>query len=183
MVSNQVQDKNCWTTRSSVDSVYRYLTEIQLFMVAERAFKSLMYSIEDKTSLLYGECCGRQIGLYERTGRTPRGIALAKKDLEIKEAKHIDKNDLANSLSDVGYLLIASYYPEESILYLNRALNIAEQEAEPDLYRKFNIDRFLRNRGRAYMQLGDYGAALKDFSRAEYFQEKIYGKQNHFDGE
>lgn len=112
-----------------------------------------------------------------------RAIPKAKKALEIRESSATDKNDLANGFSDVGYSSVAAYEAEQGLQYLEKALSIAEASPEPDRYKVYNIDRFLRNHGRGNMLLGRYDAAKADFDRAEYYQPMIHGKNSHYDGE
>lgn len=123
------------------------------------------------------------MSLYERTGRSVRAIAKAQKALEMRDSLPTDKNDLANGFSDVGYSSVAAYEAEQGLQYLEKALSIAEAAPEPDRYKVYNIDRFLRNHGRGNMLLGRYDAAQADFDRAEYYQPMVHGKNSHYDGE
>ena len=126
----------------------RYLLEIQSFVGCERTLLLAEDNVMDKTCLAYACLCTNFVSLYERTGRSVRAIPKAKKALEIRENTTTDKNDLANGFSDVGYSSVAAYEAEQGLQYLEKALAIAEAAPEPDRYKVYNIDRFLRNHGR-----------------------------------
>lgn len=124
------------------------------------------------------------MGWFERTGRSVRALECAKTEFDIFVShKDTDKNDLANAYSDMGYSSCAAFKPQEALVYLDRAVEIARSHPEDECYQKFNIDRFLRNRGRTKAQLADYNGALDDFTQAECYQAKLHGKDSHYDGE
>ena len=133
--------------------------------------------------MAYAYICTKFVSLYERTGRSGKAVLNAREALTIRKSKTKDKNDLANAFSDVGYTSIAAYEAEEGLKYLEKALALAEAVQEPERYKMFNIDRFLRNHGRENMLLGHYSEAKSDFDKAEYYQSKIHGKNSFYDGE
>ena len=133
--------------------------------------------------MAYAYICTNFVSLYERIGRSVKAILNARGALTIRESKTKDENDLANGFSDVGYSLIAAYQAEEGLKYLEKALAIAEAVREPERYKVFSMDRFLRYHGRGNMLLGRYSEARADFDKAEYYQSKIHGKNSHYDGE
>ena len=133
--------------------------------------------------MAYAYICTNFVSLYERTGRSVKAVPNAREALAIRKSKTKDENDLANGFSDVGYSSIAAYEAEEGLKYLEKALAIAEAVQEPERYKLFNIDRFLRNHGRGNMLLGRYPEAKADFDRADYYQAKIHGTNSHYDGE
>ncbi|KAL8647404.1 MAG: hypothetical protein Q9210_005582 [Variospora velana] len=160
-----------------------YLLEIQSFIDCERTLLLTEDNIEDKTSLAYAYLCTNFVSLYKRTGRSVRAIPKAKKALEIRESSATDKNNLANGFSDVGYSSVAAYEAEQGLQYLEKALAFTKAAPEPDRYKVYNIDRFLRNHGRGNMLLGHYDEAKADFNKAEYYQPIIHGKNSHYDRE
>ena len=124
------------------------------------------------------------MGIYERTGRSYRAVECAKVEFDIL-VEHIglDQNDLANAYSDMGYSLRSAFKPLDALFYLDKAVDIAKSHPHPKRYTNFNIDRFLRNRGRTKQQLMGFKEALEDFAGAEYYQSKIHGENSHYDGE
>ena len=79
--------------------------------------------------------------------------------------------------------MCSAFRAEEALPFLNKAIDIAKSSPEPDWHLIFNVDRFLRNRGRVYQQLGQFNLALVDFEEAEVFQLKRHGEDSHYDGE
>ena len=156
---------------------------MQSFVSCEHTLLLALDNIQDKTSLAYAYICNNFVSLYERTGRSVKAVQNAREALTIRESKTKDKNDLANAFSDVGYSSIAAYEAEEGLEYLEKALALAQAVQEPERYKVFNIDRFLRNHGRGNMLLGRYSEAKADFDKAEYYQLKIHGKSSFYDGE
>lgn len=92
-------------------------------------------------------------------------------------------NDVANAWSNMGYTRVSAFEASDGILYLDKAILMAKDVPEPKRYQQFNIDRFLRNRGRANAQLQRLDDAMRDYEEAEYYQEKIHGPSSHYDGE
>ncbi|PTB42496.1 hypothetical protein M441DRAFT_456657 [Trichoderma asperellum CBS 433.97] len=145
-----------------------YMIEIQHFLDAERSLLSLLENAEDD-SVFATKVHRSLLGLYERTGRSIRAKSSASLKFEIVGRYSQDAgNDVANTWSNMGY---------------TRAISMAKDVPEPKRWRQFNIDRFLRNRGRANEQLRRFEDALRDFDEAEYYQEKIHGPGSHYDGE
>lgn len=165
----------------------RYLLEIQSFQDCEKALQTAESNCKDQESLAYAYLCCNFVSLYERTGRSPKAVEYALKSKAIREflSKDQDPNDLANAHSDVGYSSVANYKAEAAIESFNEAIKIAnsDKERNPEFYKTFNIDRFLRNRGRAWLLLGKVEEAQKDFTEAEGYQVKIHGENSHYDGE
>ncbi|KAF1957122.1 TPR-like protein [Byssothecium circinans] len=162
-----------------------YLLEIQSFQDCEKTLQKADANCEDKNSLAYAYLCCNLVSLYERTGRSPKAVEHALRSLKIREplSKDNDKNDLANAYSDLGYSSVSNYEAKEAIKYFGKAIEIAKADNNPEFYKTFNIDRFLRNRGRAWMLLGDIEEAVKDFDEAEDYQTKIHGPGSHYHGE
>ena len=104
--------------------------------------------------MAYAYICTDFVSLYERTGRSIKTFPNAREALTVRESKTKDENDLVNGFSDVGYSSIAVYQAGEGLKCLEKALAIAEAIGEPERYKVFNIDRFLRNHGRGNMLLG-----------------------------
>ncbi|KAK4156150.1 hypothetical protein C8A00DRAFT_30962 [Chaetomidium leptoderma] len=117
-------------------------------------------------------------------GRSNKACTAAHTELAIL-TKHDspEDNNLANAYSNVGYALLSVYKAAEGIKYLDTAVAMARAHAEPACYREYNIDRFLRNRGRCRQQMKQFDQARRDFLEAEYFQAKIHGPDSHYDGE
>ncbi|KAL8896037.1 MAG: hypothetical protein Q9207_007903 [Kuettlingeria erythrocarpa] len=155
---------------------------ISLHRLTQQAFFDRMSEQERKDAFKVAFALLRE-AFPGRQGRSVRAIPKAKKALRIREASATDKNDLANGFSDVGYSSVAAYEAEQGLQYLEKALGIAEAAPEPDRYKVYNIDRFLRNHGRGNMLLGRYDEAKADFDKAEYYQPMIHGKNSHYDGE
>ncbi|KAI0867246.1 P-loop containing nucleoside triphosphate hydrolase protein [Hypoxylon argillaceum] len=163
-------------------SEIRYMLELQQFISVEALIKSQLLDI-DAASLEYASMNRILVGLFERTGRSIRALECAKIEFDIFVACDGPENDLANAYSDMGYSYCSAFKPQEALKYLDKAVDIALSHSKPDCYREFNVDRFLRNRGRAKAQLGAFGGALDDFTKAEYYQAKIHGEHSHYDGE
>lgn len=89
-------------------------------------------------------------------------------------------NDVANAWSNMGYTRVSAFEASDGILYLDKAISMANDVPEPRRYQQFNIDRFLRNRGRTNAQLHRLEAAERDFQEAEHYQEKIHGPNSHY---
>ncbi|KAI1273566.1 hypothetical protein F5Y07DRAFT_402296 [Xylaria sp. FL0933] len=131
-----------------------YMLETQQFTGAEALIKSQLLDI-DATSLECAHLNRILMGLYERTGRSVRALECAKVEFDIFVAHHVTWVD-----------------PQKALMYLDRAVDTALSHKEPECYRDFNIDRFLRNRGRAKAQLGDFDGSLNDFTKAEIDHER-----------
>ncbi|KAI1108245.1 P-loop containing nucleoside triphosphate hydrolase protein [Nemania sp. NC0429] len=160
-----------------------YMLEQQQFIGAETLMQNQLSNMDD-SSLEYAHMNRMLMGLFERTGRSIKALKCAKLEFDIFVAHNgPEENDLANAYSDMGYSCCSAFKPQEALGYLDRAVDIALSHPEPECYRNFNIDRFLRNRGRTKAQLGDYDGSLNDFSRAEYYQGRIHGENSHYDGE
>ncbi|KAK3291921.1 P-loop containing nucleoside triphosphate hydrolase protein [Chaetomium fimeti] len=160
-----------------------YMVEIQHFRQAEDSLLSLL-ATTDKNSLPAARIHRSLIGLYERTGRSNKACAAATREFAILRKHLPDRDaDMANAHSNIGYTLVSAYKASEAIAHLNTAVAIAKSHPKPVCYQDYNIDRFLRNRGRCKQQLGQLDEALQDFLEAEYYQAKIYGPGDHYDGE
>lgn len=159
------------------------MNETQQFIAAEKLLKDLLPDCNEK-SLDYAHMNRILMGIYERTGRSYRAAECAKVEFDIfTEHFSPDQNDLANAYSDMGYSLCSAFKPSDALFYLNKAVDMAKSHPEPKRYTHFNIDRFLRNRGRTKQQLRRFKEALEDFAEAEYYQPKIHGDDSHYDGE
>jgi tetratricopeptide (TPR) repeat protein len=160
-----IPEDSCWC---------RYLLEIQSFPDCEKTVRKAEANCADKESIAYAYLCCNFVSLYERTGRSPKAIDFAHRSPTIHEpiSIGINKNDLANAYSDVGYASISHYDAQHGIEYCGKAVAIANAGAdtEPEFYRTYNIDRFLRNRGRGKMMLGSLDEAVKDFDDAQRYQ-------------
>ncbi|KAI1130670.1 P-loop containing nucleoside triphosphate hydrolase protein [Nemania abortiva] len=160
-----------------------YMIELQQFVSAEALVKCQLLKIEAE-SLENAHMNRILMGLFERTGRSVRALDCAEVEFKFFDEYHgSEGNDLANACSDMGYSCCSAFQPKEALKYLNRAVDIALSHAKPDCYRVFNIDRFLRNRGRAKAQLRDLKGSLDDFTKAEHYQAEIHGENSHYDGE
>lgn len=160
-----------------------YMVETQQFLQAESALLSILDDI-DKGSLLAATIQRSLLGLYERTGRIVKACTAAETELEILKAHGVsEENNLANATNNVGYAMVSAQRAAEALKYLDVAVDMAKSHPEPDCYRKYNIDRFLRNRGRCKMQLSRFDEALRDFDEADYFQDKAHGLDSHYHGE
>lgn len=159
------------------------MIEIQHFLDAERSLLSLLENAEDG-SVFAAKLHRSLLGLYERTGRSIRAKNSASLEFEIvvRDSPSVS-NDIANAWSNMGYTRVSAYEASDGILYLDKAISMAKAVSEPRRYQQYNIDRFLRNRGRANAQLQRLELALSDFHEAEYYQERIHGPSSHYDGE
>ncbi|KAH6623777.1 P-loop containing nucleoside triphosphate hydrolase protein [Chaetomium tenue] len=166
----------------------RYLVEIQHFLAAEAALVSLLgdmtHHVGKGSSPLGARIQRNLMGLYERTGRSKKARAAAEIEYDMRRYDCANQGpDNANRHNDVGYTLVSEYKASEAITFLDRAVAIATVYSEPKCYQDYNIDQFLRNRGRCKAQLGQLDEALADFSKAEFFQAKLYGPGSPYDGE
>ncbi|GAP83938.2 hypothetical protein SAMD00023353_0602960 [Rosellinia necatrix] len=158
---------------------------MQQFISAEALIKSQLLDI-DTTSLEYAHINRILMGLFEQTSRNLRALECAKAEFDIFVVhSSLDVNCLANAYSDMGYSFCSASKPQEAPGYLDTAVDIGLSYSEPECYRSLDIDRFLRNRGRARAQLGDFEGALDDFTKAECYQakKKIHGDYSRYDGE
>ncbi|UKZ49079.1 hypothetical protein TrVGV298_003318 [Trichoderma virens] len=160
-----------------------YMIEIQHFSDAERSLLSLLETA-GKDSAFTAKVHRSLLGLYERTGRSIRAKSSASLEFEIV-GRHSQSvgNDVANAWSNMGYTRISAFEASDGVPYLDKAISMAKDVPEPMRCQQFNIDRFLRNRGRANEQMQRFEDALRDFDEAEYYQEKIHGPGSHYDGE
>lgn len=159
------------------------MIEIQHFLDAERTLLSLLENAENDSAFA-AKLHRSLLGLYERTGRSIRAKHSASLEFEIvvRDSPSVS-NDIANAWSNMGYTRVSAYEASDGILYLDKAISMAKAVSEPRRYQQYNIDRFLRNRGRANAQLQRLEVALSDFHEAEYYQEKIHGTSSHYEGE
>ncbi|GFP55674.1 hypothetical protein TASIC1_0005053200 [Trichoderma asperellum] len=160
-----------------------YMIEIQHFLDAERSLLSLLENAEN--DFVFAAKVHRSLlGLYERTGRSIRAKSSASLEFEIVGRYSQDAgNDVANTWSNMGYTRVSAFEASDGVPYLDKAFSMAKDVPEPKRCQQFNIDRFLRNRGRANEQMRRFEDALRDFDEAEYYQEKIHGPSSHYDGE
>ncbi|KAL6802676.1 P-loop containing nucleoside triphosphate hydrolase protein [Trichoderma sp. SZMC 28013] len=160
-----------------------YMIEIQHFLDAERSLLSLLETTKND-SVLAAKLHRSLLGLYERTGRSILAKSSASSELPIV-LKYFPSasNNVANALSNMGYTRVSAFEASDGVPYLDRAISIAKDVPEPGRYEQFNIDRFLRNRGRANAQMGRFEDALRDFDDAEDYQKMIHGSKSHYDGE
>lgn len=163
-------------------SCHRYMLETQQFIGAEKMLISLLPDI-DESSFEYAHISRDLLGIYERTGRSIRAVECAESEFRILEESGLKDNDVANAYSDMGYTLCSAFKASEALPYLDKAIEIAKSHPEPDCYAQFNLDRFLRNHGRANQQLKKFDDALADFKEAEDYQLKVHGEDSHYDGE
>ncbi|KAK4446016.1 P-loop containing nucleoside triphosphate hydrolase protein [Podospora aff. communis PSN243] len=160
-----------------------YMVETQQFLEAESSLLSILGDVDDG-SLLAASIQRSLLGLYERTGRSIKACRAAELEFKILEHHGVSEgNNRANTNSNVGYTMVSARRGVEGLRYLNAAVSMAKSHPEPKRYKEYNIDRFLRNRGRCKMQMGQFDEALKDFDEAEYFQNKIHGPDSHYHGE
>lgn len=160
-----------------------YMVETQQFLQAESALLSILGDI-DNGSLLAASIQRSLLGLYERTGRSAKACNAAEIEFKILEEQGVcEGNNSANANSNVGYALVSARRATEGLKYLDVAVAMAKSHPEPKCYQEYNIDRFLRNRGRCRMQMKQFDEALRDFEEAEYFQNKMHGPQSHYHGE
>jgi len=168
---------------SHTELLSRYMLEIQHFISAEKSLSSLLPEVDIK-SAGYAQINQDLMGIFERTGRSNRAVECAKVGFDILTGLDVPpENDLANAYSDMGYSLCAAFRASGALPYLDKAIEMAKAHPEPECYTKFNIDRFLRNHGRANQQLRRFDKALADFEEANYFQAKLHGENSHYDGE
>ncbi|KAH6615690.1 hypothetical protein B0J18DRAFT_437947 [Chaetomium sp. MPI-SDFR-AT-0129] len=159
------------------------MVEIQHFQEAEASLLSVLDDT-DEDSLLAAKIHRSLMGLYERTGRSNKACAAAKTEFALLQKHCLDKDaEIANAHSNVGYTMVSAHKASEAIKYLDTAVAMAKAHPEPRCYQDYNIDRFLRNRGRCRQQLGQFDEAERDFLEAEYFQTKLHGPDSHYDGE
>jgi len=160
-----------------------YMVETQQFLQAESALLSILGDI-DNGSLLAASIQRSLLGLYERTGKSVKACHAAEIEFQILEKQGVcEGNNLANANSNVGYALVSARRGIEGLKYLDMAVAMAKSHPEPERYQEYNIDRFLRNRGRCRMQMKQFDGALRDFDEAEYFQNKMHGPHSHYHGE
>ena len=160
-----------------------YMVETQQFFQAEEALLSIYRDI-DEGSLQAATIQRSLLGLYERTGRSVKACTAAEIELKILKKHGISEgNSLANAHSNVGYAMASALRAAEGLKHLGIAVAMAKSRPEPERYREYNIDRFLRNRGRCKMQMKQFDEALRDFDEAEYFQDKLHGPRSHYHGE
>lgn len=172
----------CCKTRTILTNT-RYMIEIQHFLEAERSLHLILENIEPD-SLGAAKIQRSLLGLYERMGRSVKACEAAKAELAIMLKHDVPKdNELANGYSNVGYALVSAFRSAEGIPYLDEAIALARSVPEPQSYQDYNLDRFLRNRGRGKAQLGAFAGALLDFDEAERIQTKIHGLNSHYHGE
>lgn len=159
------------------------MIEIQHFADAERSLLSLLENVESNP-VFVAKLHQSLLGPYERTGRSIRAKNSASLEFAIvgRDSQSVT-NDVANAWSNMGYTRVSAFEASDGILYLDKAISMAKCVPEPRRYQQFNIDRFLRNRGRANAQLQRFEDALRDYQEAEYYQEKIHGSSSHYDGE
>lgn len=159
------------------------MIEIQHFLDAKRSLLSLLENAESNP-VFAAKLHRSLLGLYERTGRSICAKNSASLEFEIvgKDSQNVG-NDVANAWSNMGYTRVSAFEASDGIPYLDKAVSMAKDVPEPRRYQQFNIDRFLRNRGRANEQMERFEVALSDFEEAEYYQEKIHGPSSHYDGE
>jgi tetratricopeptide (TPR) repeat protein len=159
------------------------MVETQQFLEAETALLSIFGDI-DEGSLLAATIQRSLLGLYERTGRSVKACNAAEVELKTLKKHGISNgNNLANAHSNVGYAMASALRAAEGLEHLDIAVAMAKSRPEPERYQEYNIDRFLRNRGRCKMQMKQFDEALRDFDEAEYFQDKLYGPNSHYHGE
>ncbi|OAQ60315.1 tetratricopeptide repeat domain-containing protein [Pochonia chlamydosporia 170] len=161
----------------------RHLIEIQQYVEAERTVLDRLDTVEDGSAFA-ARVHRNMVGLYERTGRSIRAKASASLEFEIvtRQSQSVD-NNLANSWHNVGYTMVSAFEAADAVPYLDKAISMAEDVDESRCWQQFNIDRFLRNRARAHQQLLRFEEAVRDFEKAEYYQQKIHGSDSHYDGE
>ncbi|KAK0710559.1 hypothetical protein B0T21DRAFT_297995 [Apiosordaria backusii] len=165
------------------DQLARYMIETQQFLQAEAALRSVLGDVDD-SSLLAATIQRSLLGLYERTGRSVKACAAAEIEFKIMEQHGIlEGNTLANAHSNVGYAMVSANRALEGLKHLDAAIAMAKSHPEPECYQGYNIDRFLRNRGRCKQQMKQFDDALLDFDEAEYFQDKMHGPNSHYHGE
>lgn len=159
------------------------MIEIQDFSDAERSLLSLLENAEDAAEFA-AKLHRSLLGLYERTGRSIRAknSATLEFDIIVKGSQSVG-NNVANAWSNMGYARVSAFEASDGTSYLDKAISMAKDVSEPESYQKFNIDRFLRNRGRAYAQMGRFEDALRDFDEADYYQDKIHGPSSPYCGE
>lgn len=157
--------------------------EIQSFQSGIQTLIRARDNCEDRESWLYGYICHCIVPMYELMGYSPNAVEYAKQSLAIWEKKSTDSRELAMAHSHMCYALGSAWNGEEALAHARRAISYAEKLPEPERYTQFNLDRFLRNSGRARMALGQYDEALQDFDQAERLHKILYGPLNHYDGE
>lgn len=159
------------------------MLEIQHFDAAESSLRLLLRD-QDPESLTTARIRQSLVSVFERTGRSVKAVESARICLDIFLKHDAPKdNNLSNMYSNMGYVLVTAYRAAESLHFLDTAVNMAKSWPEPDCHQNFTIDRFLRNRGRAKQQLGQFEDAIRDLEEAEYFQAKTYGPRSHYEGE
>ncbi|KAL7790602.1 TPR-like protein [Trichoderma afarasin] len=160
-----------------------YMIEIQHFLEAERSLLSLLETAENDSKLA-AKAHRSLLGLYERTGRSILAKSSASSEWTIVGSNSRDmSNNVANAWSNMGYTRVSAFEASDGVFYLDKAISIAKDVPEPSRYQQFNIDRFLRNRGRANQQMRRFEDALRDFDEAEDYQTKIHGPNSHYYGE
>ncbi|QYT03110.1 hypothetical protein H0G86_010079 [Trichoderma simmonsii] len=160
-----------------------YMIEIQHFLEAERSLLSLLETAKNDSELA-AKVHRSLLGLYERTGRSILAKSSASSEWAIVGSNLRDmSNNAANAWSNMGYTRISAFEASDGAFYLDKAISIAKDVPEPSRYQQFNIDRFLRNRGRANQQMRRFEDALRDFDEAEEYQKKIHGPNSHYYGE
>jgi hypothetical protein len=159
------------------------MIEIQQFLDAERSLLSLLKNAKNSSAFV-AKLHRSLLGLYERTGRSIRAKTSATVEFGIVcKSSQSGSNDVANAWSNMGYTKVSAFEASDGIPYLDKAISMAKSVPEPMRYQQFNIDRFLRNRGRGKAQKQLFNSAMRDFEEAEYYQEKIHGPSSHYDGE
>ncbi|KAK7398137.1 hypothetical protein QQX98_012501 [Neonectria punicea] len=169
-----------WNILSDCDT---YMIEIQHFLEAESSLLSLLQEVEPGSPMA-AKTHRNLLGLYERTGRSILAVEATKNELHILETLDVPRdNDLANAHNNRGYALVSAQNAVEGLQYLDTAISMAKSAPEPERYTSYNLDRFLRNRGRAKQQLGRFDDALLDFDEAERIHKMVHGPNSHYDGE
>lgn len=160
-----------------------YMVKMQQCLQAESALLSILCDV-DEGSLLAATIQRSLLGLYEWTGRSIKACAAAEIEFKILKKHGVSEgNNWANANSNVGYAMVSARKAAEGLKYLDAAAKMAKSHPEPECYREYNVDRFLRNRGRCKMQMNQFDEALGDFDEADYFQDKAHGPNSHYHGE
>jgi tetratricopeptide (TPR) repeat protein len=122
--------------------------------------------------------------LEHRRGRYPKAYTHFEQVLAIRK-KHArpGTNELANAYSGMTMALVGLYRGNEAINFANSAISVFQDKSEEEKLAKFNVDRYLRNRGRAFFYMGKFEESKADVIEAAQWATKIYGPNSHYHGE
>jgi tetratricopeptide (TPR) repeat protein len=155
--------------------------EIESFGLCEEFCDMAFANCIDKESLMCAFFYLVAGTLYRRIGLSGKAYDSFLQMLHIREL-HLpgDDRDVMGAYSSVSLALTGIYRGEEALAYMGHVFEHLDGKPEDEILKRWNPDRFLRNRGRTYYLLNQFDKAIKDFEKAEYYQTKIHGEDSHY---